>query len=142
MMTGLDLIRKLEESGTGKRKLEVAATFVRSNPAATGEDVYEAMRQHATENRDLGYQGTLEKAATILRTGKWVPPTLASQTVSDKLAAELAGEKEVPRPPATFDLPTLEERDAVDELDRLRKENADLKVRAGEKAIGPAPAKK
>lgn len=142
MMTGLELIRKLEESGTGKRKLAVAAASVRANPAATGEDVYEAMRRDAMANRDIGYQGTLEKAAGILRTGKYTPPALVAQTVSDRLAAELAGEKEVPRPPATFDLPSLEERDTADELDRLRKENAELKGRAGEKAIGPAAAKK
>lgn len=143
MMTGLDLIRKLEESGTGKRKLEVAAAFVRANPGATGEDVYEGMRQYAMENRDLGYQGTLEKAASILRTGKWVPPAPSAQTVSDKLAAELAGEKEVPRPPATFDMPSLEERDSVDELERLRKENAELKAaNTAEPTIGPKTAKK
>ena len=145
-MTGLELLRKLEESGTGVKKIEAGAAFLRANPAATDEDLYEGLRQHAIANNDLGYQGTLDKAASIMRTGKWEPPTLQSMSVTDKLSRELAGEKIEERPAPKMALPSLGERDAEDEMDRLRKENAELKAKSGEPTIGPKavpqPAKK
>lgn len=145
-MTGLDLLRKLEESGTGKKKIEAGAAFLRDNPAGSDEELYEALRQHAIATNDLGYQGTLDKAASIMRTGKWEPPTLQSMSVTDKLSRELAGEKIEERPAPKTALPSLGERDAEDEMDRLRKENAELKAKSGEPTIGPKavpqPAKK
>lgn len=69
-MNGAELVRKLAESGTGEAKLDVARkTLVTINDQeqrlATAEEVLAAMESAGVS------EGTLEKARSIIQTGKW-----------------------------------------------------------------------
>lgn len=69
-MNGAELVRKLAESGTGTAKLDVARkvladTDEQEGRVATAEEVVTALESAGVS------EGTLEKARSIIQTGKW-----------------------------------------------------------------------
>lgn len=136
-MLGTELVSQLRKSGTGPRKLAIALAFLQTNPLATAQDTFNEMVRHARENRDVGFQGTLNKAGAIIDAGRWLPPETLILNPEDEIAAIAAGRMMKPPapPPATFDMPTLEtQRDATDKaellaiVNKLMAEVADLKA--------------
>lgn len=121
-MLGTDLVRKLRTSGTGPRKLDVALNFLQTNPTASAVDTYNELRRHAVQSRDVGFQGTLEKAGQIIESGTWENKSSAPMAPEDQIAAIAAGRMAKPEapPPATFEIPSLEKVKETNENVELR----------------------
>lgn len=126
-MKGTELIRQLRLSGTGERKLADGIAYLERNPTATAEECYEAIRRGGAERQDVGYLGTLAKAAEIITKGRYEPVEIRPVLPEDRIEAKAAGQPVYePKPiEPKFHWPKINEAKELTEAEEMKKAIAD-----------------